>query len=126
MRQRRGVQPGMLELALVHRRLARRGGKCAVCWVGEGRAGGFQAEQQLDCDGISKYADVIAFARDVRYLLVQRDFAVEKIGRQSMKVFDLLLVVGVELSHRRVEHGLAARGELFVLLVNRYERPLAQ
>ena len=50
------------------------------------------------------------------YLLVQLDLPVQHVRRERVEVFDLLLVVGLELGHGSVEHGFTARANVFVFL----------
>lgn len=49
-------------------------------------------------------------------LLVQRDLAVEMLFGESLEIFDFLRVICLHLRHSRVQYGLAARGNLLVLL----------
>ena len=50
------------------------------------------------------------------YLLIQRDFTIQVLSGECMKVLNLLVVVGLELSHCSIQHCFAARSYFFILL----------
>lgn len=117
-RLRQGLrhEPRVLQLALMHRRLPRRATQRSELRRVERGAGCPQAREDL-------FKRIIIPVRRCKGregastdLLVQRDLAVEMLFGESLEIFDFLRVICLHLRHSRVQYGLAARGNLLVLL----------
>ena len=52
-------------------------------------------------------------------LFIELDLTVQVLGRESVEICDLLVVVGFKLGHCRVQNGLAQSSNIVILLQKR-------